>query len=392
MTSNDRLRTAVVGVGFVGPHHVDAVRRGGYADVVVLVGTDRVRIAARAAALGVERGTTDLTGVLADPSIDVVHVCTPNESHARIATLALEAGKDVVVEKPITTDAASGRRLAERARALGRHAAVALTYRGYPMVRQARAMVAAGELGELRLIHGGYVQDWLAEATAWNWRIDPAASGPSRAVGDIGTHWFDTAEFVSGRRVEAVVADLATFIPVRQRPTGPVEAFATADESVDREAVEIATEDAATILVRFAGGARGAIVVSQVSPGRKNGFSLEIAGSARSLRWEQEDPERVWLGGLRESTVVQRQPGLDGGATELATVGVPALPAGHGEGWGGALRDVLRPFYAAIAAGEPPPPADVAAAYPTLDDGARGLAFVEAVLASARSGRWTPVR
>ena len=383
------LRAVVVGTGFVGPHHVDAIRRGGYAEVVAIVGSDEERTRARARALGVERGTADLAGVLADPTIDVIHVCTPNRTHVEIASAALEAGRHVVVEKPIALEAAAGRRLAELARSRGRHAAVALTYRGYPMVRQARAMVAAGEIGEVRLVHGGYLQDWLAGEEAWNWRIDPVAAGPSRAVGDIGTHWFDTAEYVTGRRIEAVFADLATFIPVRRRPTVPGAAFSAG--TGETEAVAVESEDAATVLVRFEGGARGTFLVSQVSPGRKNAFSIEIAGSRRSLRWEQEDPERLWLGGLESSALLQRQPGLDGGASALGAVGVPTLPAGHVEGWGEALRDVLRPFYAAIASGQSVPGAGESAAYPTLDDGARGLAFVEAVLRSAREGRWAKV-
>jgi predicted dehydrogenase len=405
-----RIRTAVIGTGFVGPHHVDAVRRGGYAEVVALVGSDEGRARERARALGVERGTADLGSILADASIDVVHVCTPNRTHVEIATAALEAGKHIVVEKPVALDSASAHRLAALARRLDRHAMVALTYRGYPMIRQARRMVAGGALGELRLIDGGYVQDWLADPAAWNWRIDPSASGPSRAIADIGTHLADTVEFVSGQRIEAVFADLATFIPIRPRPNRERVAFEAAPAGDDEATTEVTieTEDAATLLVRMEGGARGSFIVSQVSPGRKNAFTFELAGSTASLRWEQEDPERLWLGRLGSATVIQRGQGADGEANvavepvavepdaagapgAAGTPGVPTLPAGHAEGWGGALRDVLRPFYAAIAAGAPVPGPGESAGYPTLDDGARGVAFVEAVLTAARDSRWTPI-
>ena len=377
-----RLCAAVVGTGFVGPHHIDAVRRGGYADVVAIVGSNQQRTEARARALGVERATTDLPELLLDPSIDVFHICTPNDTHVGLARAVLEAGKHLVLEKPVALDSASARDLATLAERTGRHAAVALTYRGYPMIRRARAAIASGELGDIRLVHGAYLQDWLARGSDYNWRLEPGLGGPSRAVADIGTHWFDTAEFVTGRRVESVFADLATFIPTRMRPLDGRRAFEAG--TGPSEQVKVTSEDAATILVRFDGGARGAAVISQVSPGHKNGFTLDIDGSLRSLSWAQERPERLWFRTREDSRLVVRD-APDGGADG---VGVPSLPAGHPEGWGEALRDMLRPFYAAISAGVPASAIDDHR-YPTLRDGARGVAFVEAVLESARSGRWT---
>ena len=374
-----RLRAAVIGTGFVGPFHVDAVRRTGLADVAAVVGSNPERTAARADALGVPKGTTDVDAVLSDPEIDVVHVCTPNDSHVDLARRSLEAGKHVVVEKPLALTLGDALDLGRLAAASGRHAMVAFTYRGYPMVRRARQLVADGELGTLRLIHGAYLQDWLAEETDYNWRLEPA-SGASRAVADIGSHWVDTAEFVSGRRVTAVLADFATFMTSRQRPTTSSAAFESA--SGEREAVTITSEDAATILLRFDDGSRGAVVISQVSPGRKNAFGLEIAGSHASLAWEQERPESLWIGSRREARRLQREP-------DATSSGVPSLPAGHPEGWAEALRDVLRPFYGAIADGSAPPTDGRAAPYPTLADGVRAVAVVEAVVASVRSERWT---
>jgi predicted dehydrogenase len=376
------LRSAVVGTGFVGPFHVDAVRRGGYAEVVALVGSDEGRTRARAAELGVERGTADLESILQDATIDVIHVCTPNRTHVAIATAVLEAGKHLVLEKPAALDLASARGVADLARRTGRHALVALTYRGYPMVRRARALVRAGEAGDIRLIHGGYIQDWLASATDYNWRLEPETGGQSRAVADIGTHWFDTAEFISGLRVEAVFADLATFIPRRTRPLVAAAAFGSADGPTEEVAVH--SEDAATLLFRFQGGARGSAVISQVSSGRKNAFQLELAGSRATLDWDQEDAERLWIRTRDEARLLTR--GAEDGPTPGR--GVPSLPAGHPEGWSEALRDLLRPFYAAIISGDPPAEKPEGAPYPTLADGARGVAFVEAVLESARHARW----
>ncbi|MGH2463207.1 MAG: Gfo/Idh/MocA family protein [Candidatus Limnocylindria bacterium] len=375
----NRLRTAVIGMGFVGPHHVDAVRRTGYADVEVIVGSDPDRTARRAAELGVGRWSTDVDAVLADRGIDVVHVCTPNTTHVALASAALEAGKHLVLEKPIAMDRAGGDGLVELATRSGRHAMVTLTYRGYPMVRKARAAVADGEVGEIRLVHGGYIQDWLADPKDYNWRVEPEVGGQSRAVADIGTHWFDTAEFITGLRVKAVLADFATFIPIRMRSLGGGVAFSSGEGPA--ESVTIQSEDAATILVRFEGGGRGACVVSQVSAGRKNALTLEVDGSLRSLAWDQEDPERLWLRSRDDARLLVREPG---GAQ--AASGIPSLPAGHPEGWGEALRDLLRPFYAAVAAGASAPPNE--APYPTLDAGARGLAFVDAAIRSSASESW----
>jgi predicted dehydrogenase len=378
-----RLRAAVVGTGFVGPHHVDAVRRGGYADVVALVDRDPERGPRLARSLGVDRAVTDLDAVLGDPTIDVVHICTPNDAHVTMASAVMEAGKHVVVEKPIAMDRSGAMTLLQVARRTDRHAAVALTYRGYPMVRRARELVREGRLGRLRLAHGAYIQDWLSDDTDYNWRLESGTAGPSRAFADIGTHWVDTVEFVTGARVEAVMADLATLVPVRHRPARSVAAFAAASGAT--EAVEIDTEDAATVLVRFEGGARGAVVVSQVSPGHKNDVTIQLSGSEQSIGWAQEEPENLWLSTREQSVLMRRAP--DGNPQH---VGVPSLPAGHPEGWSEALRDVLRPFYAAIAAGEAPVHGP-GAPYPTLADGARSVALVEAVVESSRLRRWVEI-
>jgi predicted dehydrogenase len=374
-----RLGVAVIGTGFVGPFHVDAIRRAGYADVLAVVGSDPKRTADRAAALGVPNGSTDLAAVLADPAIDVVHVCTPNRTHVEIASAVLAAGKHVVVEKPVGIDSNEASTLLQRTRDSGLHAAVALTYRGYPMVQRARALVADGSLGDLRLVHGGYIQDWLSDAGDYNWRLETEIGGASRAVGDIGSHWFDTAEFITGDRIVEVFADLATLVPTRRRPSGGSVAFAAA--SGPAEEVAVTSEDAATLLIRFAGGARGACVVSQVSPGRKNAFTLEIAGSRSTISWDQEDAEHLWVRAREEARLLTRTP-VDGANQP----GVPSLPAGHPEGWAEALRDALRPFYQAVATGTSP--AAAAGTYPDLESGVRGVRFVEAVLRSARDARW----
>ncbi len=274
-----------------------------------------------ARALGVPRAVTDLGQVLDDPSIDVVHICTPNQTHVEMASAAMEAGKHVVVEKPVAVDRPGASMLLDVARRTGRHAAVALTYRGYPMVRRAREVVHGGHLGRLRLVHGGYLQDWLSDANGYNWRVDPAAGGVSRAFADIGTHWFDTVEYIARARVVAVMADLATLVPVRHRPVRSGAAFSGASGTT--ELVSIETEDVATVLVRFEDGARGTLVVSQVSPGHKNDLTIELSGSDRSLAWAQESPEQLWVGARDESALLARSPSGAG-----PPVGIPSLPRG----------------------------------------------------------------
>lgn len=373
-----RLAAAVVGTGFVGPFHVDAVRRGGYGEVVVVAGSDLERTQRKAQALGVARATSDLASILDDPEIDVLHICTPNDTHVDIARRALEAGKHVVVEKPLALTSADARSLEQLAVECRLHAAVAFTYRGYPMVRRARQAVADGEIGSMRLVHGGYLQDWLSDESDFNWRLEPEA-GRSRAVADIGSHWFDTAEYISGHRITAVLAEFATFLTHRQRPTVRREAFEAA--SGPGQSVAISSEDAATILLRFDDGARGAVVVSQVSPGRKNAFTLEFAGSRASLGWAQEEPERLWLATREEQRILIRDARPEG-------TGIPSLPAGHPEGWAEALRDMLRDFYAAVASGDPPGDDPT---YPSLAAGARAVDIVEGVVESARTEAWVPV-
>ncbi len=378
--SQPTLRAAVIGTGFVGPFHVDAIRRAGYAEVTWLVGSHPARTQARAAALSVPRATTDPEEVFRDADVDVVHVCTPNDSHVDLAERALRAGKHVMVEKPLALTTADARRLRALAAERRLHGGVAFTYRGYPMVREAQRLVAGGELGSLRLVHGAYLQDWLSTDADYNWRLEPAA-GASRAVADIGSHWFNTAEYISGDRIIAVCADFATFIPVRQRPAMASVAFAEA--SGERVAVEIGSEDAATVLVRFASGARGAMVLSQVSPGHKNTFTLELAGSSASLAWAQEVPERLWIGTRQDERTLVRP------LAPPPAAGVPSLPSGHPEGWTEAMRDLMRAFYVAIA--EDLDPAAAPLPYPSLADGVRAVELVEAVVESARTGGWVSI-
>ncbi|MGH2476120.1 MAG: Gfo/Idh/MocA family protein, partial [Candidatus Limnocylindrales bacterium] len=272
---------AVIGTGFIGTVHVEALRRIGV-DVRGVLGSTAERGQARADALGVDRAYASLDDLLADPTVEVVHVTSPNDLHVAQARATLEAGKHVVCEKPLAMTAADSAGLVDLAARSGLINATNFNIRYYPLNQHAREAIAEGALGEVRLVTGRYFQDWLLLDNDWNWRLQPDRGGSLRAVGDIGSHWLDLMTFVTGQHVASVMADLTTFIGTRHEPTGPVETFSTerSGETVERA---IETEDAATILLRFDGGARGVCTISQVSAGRRNKVSWEIDGSTAAL-------------------------------------------------------------------------------------------------------------
>jgi predicted dehydrogenase len=309
----------------------------------------------------------------------VVHICTPNDLHAPLAEAALHAGKHVVCEKPLATTAAEADRLVGAAARSERVATVPFVYRYNAVVFEARARVAEGELGTLRVVHGGYLQDWLSSPEDDNWRVDPVHSGASRAFADIGSHWCDLMEFVTGARIVAVCAQTATVVPERA-DRGHAPAF-TARNQQPGSRRAVVTEDLATVLFRADGGVVGTMLVSQVSPGRKNHLHIEIAGERASLRFEQERPETLWIGRReRNETVWRDPPSLHPSAARVTT-----LPPGHAEGYTGCFEAFVADTYAAIGGAEPD-------GLPRFADGARSARIVDAVVASARAGAaWVEV-
>jgi len=382
MTPFQHLRAAVVGTGFIGVVHVEALRRLGV-QVTGVVGSSPERARAKAEVAVLPEPYESFAAMLADPRVDVVHITSPNRLHLAQARAALEAGKHVVCEKPLAMTARETAELLALARERGLVHAVNFNIRFYPQCLEARERVAAGELGPVHLVTGGYLQDWLLLDTDWNWRLDPAEGGELRAVGDIGSHWIDLLQFVSGRRVEAVMADLATVVPVRRVPVGPVETFSSgaAGETVDR-AME--TEDVAGILLRLKGGARAVVTVSQVSAGRRNACTFEVDGAGGALAWSSERPEELWLGHRdRPNELLLRDPALMSPRAGAAA----ALPGGHPEGFADTFRELYRAVYRAVAAGGPPAVPD----YPTFADGHDEALIGAAILTSARDGRWVSV-
>jgi predicted dehydrogenase len=382
MTNFSGIGAAVIGTGFIGTVHVEQLRRIGV-DVRGVLGSTRERAAARAADLGVQHAYASLEEILADPSVDVVHVTSPNHLHVPQATAILTAGKHVVCEKPLALTAAESAGLVARAEAAGVVNAVNFNIRFYPLHQHMREAIAAGDLGDVRFVTGHYFQDWLLHETDWNWRLDPSQGGSLRAVGDIGSHWLDLMAFVTGQPIVSVMADLATFVTARQEPTGPVETFST-ERSANTVTRPMGTEDVATLLLRFANGARGLVAVSQISAGRKNSLQWEIDGADGAASWDSETPDHLWLGHRdRPNELLLRNPSLMGAAGKAAA----ALPGGHVEGFGDTFGALFRSIYADVLAGRPNPNPP----YATFAAGHDEMLVNDAIAESARTGRWVDV-
>lgn len=382
MSSIATIGAAVIGTGFIGTVHVEALRRIGVT-VHGVLGSTPDRGAVRAQALGVPLAYRSLEALLDDDRVQVVHVTSPNNLHVAQTRQLLEAGKHVVCEKPLAMTAIESAELVELAARTGLVNATNFNIRYYPLNQHARDAVAAGEVGDVRLVTGRYFQDWLLLETDWNWRLQPDQGGALRAVGDIGSHWLDLMTFVTGQRIVAVMADLATFIETRREPTGPVETFST-DRSAETVERAIATEDAATILLRFANGARGAVSISQISPGRKNSLQYEIDGSVAAIAWDSEQPDQLWIGHReRANEILLKNPALMGPSGRAATV----LPAGHVEGFFDTFAAHFRAVYADVVAGA----ISSRPGYPTFADGHDEMLVGEAIAQSAREGRWVDV-
>ena len=360
----DRLRAGIVGAGFMGEVHARAVRAAGGVVASVAASTPE-RSAAAAARLGAERAAESAEALLTTDDVDVVHVCTPNALHVPVAEQALAAGKPVVCEKPLATTVDDARRLTTTAVQAGVVATVPFVYRFYATVREARARIAAGEAGPLRLLHGTYLQDWLSKREDSNWRVDPALGGASRAFGDIGVHWCDLMEFVTGHRVTRLTARMMTTFDRRPPESGSAAA---------------GTEDAATVLFETHQGASGSVVVSQVSPGRKNRLWFSFDGAEASLSFDQENPDSLWVGGRGSNQVVMR--GAEG--TSEAAARYSILPAGHPQGYQDCFNAFVADTYAAIAGVQPD-------GLPTFADGLRAALLTQAVVESAASQTWVEV-
>ena len=383
-----KVKAGIIGTGFIGPAHVEAVRRLGFVEMVALAEAGEPLAKAKAEALSIPKAYGDYHDLLADPEVELVHVCTPNTSHYPMVKEALAAGKQLIVEKPLAMTSGQSRELVELAKRANVVAAVDFNYRFYPMNQQARAMVQAGEVGRIYAVHGSYLQDWLYLETDYNWRVEPDLGGESRAVADVGSHWCDLIQFIIGSRIKRVFADLAIMHQTRMKPLKPVETYAGKElKPEDYEPRPITTEDYGTVLLDFENGAKGVLTVCQVAAGRKNRLYYEIDGSKCALAFDQEDTERLWLG-RRDgpNMVVMRDPSI----LHASVRPYVHYPGGHPEGYPDGLKNFVRNVYTYYAEGKRPAsdPPDFA----TFADGHAEIAMVEAVLQSSKRQAWVEVQ
>ncbi len=359
----------LVGAGFVGPHHVDAVRRVPFAKVVAMAGSSADSARAKAVALGIERSYGSYQELIADPDIQVIHNATPNHLHFAVNAAAIKAGKHIISDKPLGMTSAESKELLRLAIEQRVFHGVTFNYRGNPLVQHARRAIADGEIGEPRFIHGHYLQDWLLKDTDDSWRLEPDKGGPTSALGDIGSHWCDLAEHVTGKRITHVLADITTAVPVRNGKT-------------------MKLEDLASVLLRFDSGAKGSFSVGQICAGHKNDLVLEVNGAAKSMKWKQESQNELWIGERDQANqLLQKDPSLMNGAGRDVAI----LPGGHQEGWTDAFAGLIRTMYAHIADWRGPETL-LSPMVPTFADGYRANCIIDAILASAKAGGvWTPV-
>jgi predicted dehydrogenase len=373
----------IVGAGFVGPHHIDAVRRLGFVDIVAVAGSNDESGKRKAEQLGARKGYGSYEALINDPDVSVVHVATPNHLHYAVISAALAKGKHVVSDKPLAATAAESRKLVDEAKRTKVIAAVTFNYRGNPLVQQARHAIAKGDIGKPTFLHGYYLQDWLIKDTDYSWRLDPAKGGASSALGDIGSHWCDLAQHMTGLRITHVLGDVTTVIPQRKKPRVAREAFQTGAGAADLESVDIRVDDLASVLVRFDNGAKGTFTAGQVCAGHKNDLVLEVCGSQSSILWRQEQQNELWIGHRDTANqILQKDPSL----LDAETRGYAHLPGGHQEAWADAFCNLMRDIYGCITDGKRPE------IFATFEDGYRSNCIVEAILASAKQGGvWTKV-
>ncbi len=378
------IGVGVAGTGFIGPAHVEGLRRNGIR-VLGLMGSTGEKAEQKAAELNIPRAYSSLEEMLADPEVDVVHLATPNHLHHPHAKAALLAGKHVVCEKPLAMTSAESAELVQLAAEKKLVNAVNYNIRMYPLAHQARSMVQSGELGDIFIMQGSYLQDWLLLPTDWNWRLEPNLGGTLRAVGDIGSHWLDLLTFITGLRVEEVYADFKTFHPVRKKPSKPLETFTgkmlTPEDYIDQP---ISTEDYATILMHYENGVHGVLTVSQVSSGRKNRLFYEINGSKSSIAWNSERPNEMWIGHRSEpNQILMKDPSLLSPEARVVT----SYPGGHNEGFPDTFKQLYARVYDYILAGD----FDKTPDFPTFEDGHYEMQLCEAIERSAREQRWVKI-
>lgn len=375
-----KIRTAMLGTGFMGIVHTEAIRRLGFVDVVAVSGSSAEKAKAFADSMYIEKSSGSWEEIVKDPEVDAVHICTPNVLHHPMAMAAIANGKHVLCEKPLTMNSAEAAEMLAAAEKKGVVHATNHNLRYYPVVQHVRQMVASGELGEVLAVQGTYSQDWLLYDTDYNWRIEAESNGKLRAMGDIGSHWMDMIQHLTGLQITSLCAELTTFHKTRKKPKGSVQTFTGKTLNPDEyQAIPIETDDFGAVMLHLGDRARGAFTVSQVSAGNKNGLRFEIYGTKCGVAWSQERPDELWIGNRNSpnQTIVKDPSLLKGSAASFAD-----LPGGHSEGYDDSHKQLFKRFYKKIA--DPSTPVD----FPTFADGLHGMKLLEAVTASDAKRGW----
>jgi predicted dehydrogenase len=378
------IKAAIVGTGFIGPAHLEALRRLPYVEVTALVEVNQELADEKAKLLGIPNAYT-FDDMLKQSDIDVVHICTPNFLHFAQAKAVLLAGKHVICEKPLAVKIDEAEELVALAAEKGLVNAVHFNLRYYPMVRQMKTMREKGELGEVYSVMGSYLQDWLFFKTDYNWRLEPDQSGGSRAIADIGSHLLDMTEYVTGLKITAVMADFSTVHKTRLKPLKAIETFTGKTlDAADYKEYPVTSEDYATVLLRFDNGRTGSITVSQVNAGRKNRLNVEISGSKSNFEFNTECPNELWIG-KRETanSVLMKDPAL----LHPEASALVSFPGGHNEGFPDTSKQMFKEVYAAIREGKQPEKAS----FPTFADGLRELIIGERIIESNNKQAWVTV-
>lgn len=375
-----KIKTAVIGAGFMGKVHTEGIRRLGNVEVAGVAAISRDEAERFGKAVGIERTTDKYMELISDPEIDAVHICTPNALHAPVAKAAMEAGKAVLCEKPLAMSAAEAQEMVSVAKKKKVVHCVNHNLRYYPVLQHIRQMIAGGDLGEILIVQGTYSQDWLLYDTDYNWRLDSKDNGPMRVVADVGSHWMDLVQHLTGLKITALCAEMQIFHKTRKKPKVAIETFAGKKlKPEDYQEVKIDTDDFGMVLLHLGKRARGAYTVSQMSAGNKNRFQIEIYGTEGGVMWNQEMPDQLWIGHRNEpNEVIVKDPSLlRGDAATFAD-----LPGGHSEGYDDTHKQVYKRFYRRVA--DPSVPVE----YPTFEDGFWGMKLLEKIMESHKTRSW----
>jgi predicted dehydrogenase len=377
------IKAAIIGTGFIGPAHVEAIRRLGFVEVIAVSERTQELAEQKARELSIPKAYGDYRELLADPQVQVVHNCTPNHLHFEMNKAIMQATKHVVSEKPLAMNSTESRELVRIANETGVMNAINFNYRFMPLVQQAKQMVAKGDIGRVFTVHGSYLQDWLLKDTDWNWRLVPEMSGESRAIADIGSHWCDIVQFVTGLKIKRVMADLVTIHPERKKPTVEMQTYSGRElQPGEYEAMPIHTEDYASVLLEFDNGSHGVMTVSQCAAGQKNRLRFEIDGSNASLAWDQQNPNELWIGRRDKPNEVMLK---DASLMHDEAKDYAHYPGGHNEAWPDGPKNLFRNIYGYLAGNRP------GGDFSTFLDGHNEIAICEAMVKSSKAKQWVDV-